>query len=107
MPVTIQLNKTQHAGPKSLSLEAVNVMRAISIREHVKGSAVTQPGEIFAIMQGMGYTRENEKMNIQARAQEFANAIRRNLTAAKQQAPSYDEVIRVMGELGYQRSVAA
>ena len=74
MPITFKLNKTQHVGPKLLSREAVNVMRAIAIREHIKGSAVTQPGEIFAILQAMGYIRENEKMNVQARAQQAHGA---------------------------------
>ena len=105
MPIKFNLNKTQHAGPKqSFSVQSVELMKAIQVREQVKGSRVTQPGEVFAILLGMGYKRDDQ-MDIQAQAREFVGRVRSQ--SKGKQSPSYDQIIATMKQLGYSRAVAA
>lgn len=105
MAITLKLNKPQTAA-QPFSGEAVELMRAIKVREYSKGGPVTQPGEVFAVLLGMGYKRDDD-MDIQSRAREFVGQVRQLLAADKRQVPGYDEVLGVMNYLGYSRTLAS
>jgi hypothetical protein len=78
-------------------------MQAIRLCEQTTANAVTTPGEVFAVLLGMGYTRADQ-MDIQSKAGEFVTSVRNRLTTAGRKSPSYDEVLSVMNELGYSRA---
>ncbi len=107
MAIKVKLNnsKRRQIEPQPYSEEAIKLMRAIRVREYTKGGPVTTPGEVFAILLGMGYKRGDD-MDIQSRAKEFVGHVQQLLVAEDRREPSYDEVLGVMNKLGYSRSMA-
>ncbi|MFK7820929.1 MAG: hypothetical protein AB8G99_19600 [Planctomycetaceae bacterium] len=108
MAITVKLNTRRQTklAPQPYTAEAVDLMRAIKLRERLKAAAVTNPGEVFAVLLGLGYAREDQ-MDIQSQAREFVGTVRSMLETQGRKIPSYDEVLSVMGELGYRRAAAA
>lgn len=92
-------------GRKKFTREELNLMRAIKLREKAKGAAVTAPGEVFAILQAIGYQRKDE-MDVQERAREFVVGVRKLLRAANRRRPTYRMVLQAMRQLGYSRPPA-
>ena len=93
--------------PQRCSAEGVELQGVMKLRERKTGKPVTQPGEIFACLLAMGFKREGEKMPIQQRAMQFVGKVRELLVLTNRRSPSYDELLRTMGQLGYTRSLAA
>ena len=58
-------NVSTRPGLQKYTREELNLMRAIQLREKAKGGAVVAPGEVFAILEAIGYRREDNKMDIQ------------------------------------------
>lgn len=104
---TQTIEKLQPTSPQNYSAQAVELMGVMKLRQKKSGKPVTKPGEIFACLLAMGFQREDEKMTVQQRAKQFVEAVREFLVATNRRSPSYDEVLRVISQLGYTRSLAA
>jgi len=91
---------------QAVSREAVELMGVMKLRERKTGKPVKQPGEIFACLMAMGYRREGETMQVQQRAVQFVETVRERLVQTKRRNPSYNELLQVMTQLGYQRAAA-
>ena len=99
-------NQTERK-PAKYSEEAVELMRAISFRETHTGESVKKPFDVFNVLvEELGFQRSQEA-DRRALAKEFVTAVRRQLIAKKRRSPSYDEVLEVMRQLGYERSDAS
>ena len=92
--------------PQKCSAAGVELQGVMKLRERKTGKPVTKPGEVFACLLAMGYKREGEKMPVQQRAMQFVSKVRELLVLTNRRSPSYDEVLRTMGQLGYTRSLA-
>lgn len=104
---TQTIEKLQPTPAQDYSAEAVELMGVMKLREQKTGTPVKQPGEIFACLLAMGYQRQDETMDVQQRAQQFVAKVRDLLVTTNRRSPSYDEVLRTMGQLGYTRSLRA
>jgi len=102
---TQTIEKLQPTPPQQYSAEAVELMGVMKLRQQKTGNSVKKPGEIFACLLAMGFQRQDEKMNVQQRAQQFVGKVRELLVLTNRRSPSYDEVLRTMAQLGYVRSL--
>ena len=101
---TQTIEKLQPTPAQGYSAEAVELMGVMKLREQKTGKPVKQPGEIFACLLAMGYQRQDEKMTVQQRAQQFVGKVRDLLVTNNRRSPSYDELLQTISELGYTRS---
>ena len=103
---TQTIEKLQPTPPQGNSAQAVELQGVMKLRQKKTGRPVAQPGEIFACLLAMGYQREGETMPLQQRAKQFVAKVREMLVAANRRSPSYDELLGVMTQLGYTRTLA-
>ena len=103
---TQTIEKLQPTPPQSCSAQGVELQGVLKLRERKTGRRVTRPGEIFACLMAMGYQRDGEKLPMQQRAKQFVEKVRDLLVMTNRRSPSYDELLRVMTQLGYTRTLA-